>query len=206
MLGLGSLRLAKGARMQPQSQASNDGGGRPDWKRELINEKPTFSFFGDEWPAAGFRTHASHDPRSSRRAEEGASRPLSQCNCSRTPRRPYGPRPGHSRAWLWQPQGTIATSPFAAASSEKLRWPWPPKISFLLLGLNFRILDGSARWIDIWWWMLTSMPPEAFGQKNSFSSVMCIETLSWASVRQFLVAPSCASQARLGANSKDLWP
>lgn len=149
MLGLGSLRLAKGARMQPQSQASNDGGGRPDWKRELINEKPTFSFFGDEWPAAGFRTHASHDPRSSRRAEEGASRPLSQCNCSRTPRRPYGPRPGHSRAWLWQPQGTIATSPFAAASSEKLRWPWPPKISFLLLGLNFRILDGSARWIDV---------------------------------------------------------
>ena len=30
----------------------------------------------------------------------------------------------------------------------------------------------------MWWWMLTSMPPEAFGQKNSFSSVMCIETLS----------------------------
>ena len=43
---------------------------------------------------------------------------------------------------------TIATSPFAAASSEKLRWPWPPKISFLLLGLNFQILDG-ARWIDV---------------------------------------------------------
>ena len=35
------------------------------WKRELIGrEEPTFSFFGDEWPAAGFRhthTHA-HDP------------------------------------------------------------------------------------------------------------------------------------------------
>ena len=65
------------------------------WKRELIGrEEPTFSFFGDEWPAAGFR-HTHTYTRSRPLKSLGALRPLSQCNCS--PDAPSGPRPGHSR-------------------------------------------------------------------------------------------------------------